>query len=588
MTVTLRGWQARAQPVVLNDWAPGLPAPMVVACTGSGKTIFGLDTVIKHGGRVVWLAHRKELLEAPLANVRELWPELAGDAGIVQAGRNKHGKRLVFASIDTLRSKKRLEQLLSHGHPDVVVVDEAHHSVASTYDKVIRALVGPDTRVLGLTATPDREGTGDLSEHWRIVAQYGIVDAVSDGVLLPPYLAVDRVPSLDLSEVGGRRDYSEADLGRALLKARIVEHTVAAMGRLHDAQRLPLRDDAMRLTCKGRQGFVFTATVEQAELTAEALRADGWKAAAASGETSPADRVTLLKRFRAGEIDVLCNPAIFTEGTDLPTASFVVLARPTRSWALAIQCAGRGLRVFDGKPEREAFVLDLGGAMAEHSLLGAPVLIGNGCTVHDDGRHRYVPDGCGGGRCDCTKKVSCLAARGPHTFRPGEITCSKCGRERCPESPSGDHLWIQTTPLTSDCAFCAARSINPLAGMVADRPDYEKEPVAWQRLAPGLYGVQLGDAGVCFNLHAGDDTWSPYWVPADRSRCVPLTDGPVSAAVARILTDDVARKARKSGDGKRGGLPHEQARWKRDRQRLDLVAIARNAGLLTAAQEVAA
>ena len=590
MTVTLRDWQARVQPLVLADWAPGLPGKLVVACTGSGKTIFGLDTVLKAAGpegRIVWLAHRQELLDAPLADVRALWPEIAGDCGIVQGNRDRSHKRIVFASIQTLRTEKRRAKLLRHGHPAVVVVDEAHHSVAGTYDKVIRALLGPDTLVLGLTATPDRSGDGpSLSQHWQIAAQYGIVDAVQDGVLLPPYLAIDKVPNLDLEAVGGRKDYDDGQLGRALLKASIVEHTVAALSRTYEAERLPLKDDRRQLTCRGRAGFVFTATVEQAELTAEALRADGWKARAAHGELTSTERRRLTKAFEAGAIDVLCNPAIFTEGTNLPRASFVCLARPTRSWSLAIQCVGRGLRLVNGKPETEGLVLDLGGAMGQHSLLGAPVLIDTGCTVHEDGRHRYIEDGAGGGRCDCGKKVSCLANRGPHVYRAGEIHCRKCGREKCPESPTGDHLWIPQGPFASSCAFCPAKSTNPLAGLVNERPDYQREAVNWRPVLgmPGVYGVQLGEVGACFNVQAGADLWRPYWVPKDCSRLVPLTDRPVSPLHSRMVTDDVARRVA-AVNGTRGGVP-DGARWlQQRRERLDLPRMADAVGLL---QEIAA
>ena len=523
MSVTLRSWQARVQPLVLHEWAPGLPGKLVVACTGSGKTIFGLDTVLKAAGptgRIVWLAHRKELLDAPLEDVRQLWPELARECGIVQGSRDKSSKRIVFASIQTLRTEKRRARLLRGGPFAVVVVDEAHHSVATSYDEVIRALIGPNTRVLGLTATPDRATDGpSLSQHWQIAAQYGIVNAVEDGVLLPPYLAIDKVPNLDLEGVGGRKDYDDGQLGRALLKASIVEHTVAALSRTYEAERLPLKDGQRSLTCRGRAGFVFTATVEQAELTAEALRADGWKARAAHGELSTTERTRVVKAFKAGKIDVLCNPAIFTEGTNLPRASFVCLARPTRSWSLAIQCVGRGLRLVDGKPETEGLILDLGGAMAEHSLLGAPVLIDTGCTVHEDGCHRYVDDQCGGGRCDCGKKVSCLANRGSHVYRPGEIHCSKCGREKCPESPNGDHLWIPQGPLAASCAFCPAKSVNPLAGLVNER-DYEKESVDWRPVAgmPGVYGVQLHDLDLALReaFLRREHTQQQHW-PAQRT-----------------------------------------------------------------------
>lgn len=582
MAPSLRRWQVDAQQLVVNDWSPGLPGKMVVACTGSGKTVFGLDAVIRSlgpKGRLVWLAHREELLDAPLEDIHVMWPELKHDAGIVQADRDAADKRLIFASVDTLRNAKRLDAILAHGHPDIIVVDEAHHSVSNTHDAAIRGLLGPNTRVLGLTATPDREDAKDLGKHWRIVYQYGIVDAVDEGVLLPPFAAVNLVPNLNLTAISGRRDYDDAELGEALLKAHIVEHTVCAMATAYDAVRLPFRDEQRRLTCQGRSGIVFTATVEQARQTVESLRADGWTASLVHGGMARADRQRVIRAFKKGEIRCLVNPAVLTEGTNLPSASFVVLARPTKSWSLAIQCIGRALRTAKGKPETDALVLDLAGATDLHSLIGAPILIGSeGCTHHADQRHRYLADGEAGGACECGKRVPCVANEGPHAFRPNVPNCSKCGAIRCPSTDDGMHAWRPLPEGVRECLGCGATYRNPLASMVG-RPGNkgDKEAVAWRPLGSGLYGVQLGDFGACFNVQVGPDQFRPFFIRHGQEEALPLSLGPVSAAHSRQVTDDVARKVA-AVEGQRGGVPHG-ARWLVERQRMDLETMAARAGL---------
>jgi superfamily II DNA or RNA helicase len=127
-----------------------------------------------------------------------------------------------YASKDTLLRGSRLDEYLAHGHPDFVIVDEAHRSMSPSYQRVLDRLFAGGSRLLGLTATPDREDGADLSRMWEIAFAYGIVDAIDDKVLIPPYAAVHPIPEMDLSGVGGRKDYIESELEEQLLKAHIV------------------------------------------------------------------------------------------------------------------------------------------------------------------------------------------------------------------------------------------------------------------------------------------------------------------------------------------------------------------------------
>ena len=183
------------------------------------------------------------------------------------------------------------------------------------------------------------------------------------------------------------------------------------------------------MSARGRSCLVFTATIDQARRTAEALREAGWKARHVSGKTPKSERRRLLAAFQRGLIDVLCNAAVLTEGTDLPRASCVVFARPTRSWSLFVQCVGRGLRLFDGK--EDCFVLDLAGATEDHSLISAPVLIGGSrCPKSPNGNHDLHPaeNPQEGAKCShCGKKVPCGVNLGAHTYDKHH-KCSGCGR----------------------------------------------------------------------------------------------------------------------------------------------------------------
>lgn len=581
-----RPYQIEAQEAVRDAWMlslPGDPHPMLVLATGTGKTETALGLVLEaaeRGERVVWLAHREELVDEPLARLVRNWPEVGKRGGIVRAERDEYHRQLVFASIPTLATNAaRLERLIATGGVDLLVVDEAHHSPSRSHSAVIERLLEGGGRALALTATPDRDDGLDLSTWWEIVYAYGIVDAIDDGWLVPPYSAVSRLPNLDLSQISGRKDYDDAELGAALLAAQVVEHTVEAMGRAHLARRLPDGDDERELTARGRSTIVFTATIEQAELTAAALRAAGWSARAISGETPKDQRRRLLRAFKAGEVEVLCNAAVLTEGTDLPRASCLAFARPTRSHTLFTQMVGRGLRLF-GLPKThaannahhleykavggkaECLVIDLAGATEEHSLVAAAVLIGGSrCNGSPNGLHDFVAKGATAGACTwCEKKIACLEAAlaggtGGHEWDP-DARCKHCGVAQCPESPTGRHAWTPDfngeVPRRA-CSWCPAVVADPLGSMVGPRKKREDEdpaPAAWLRLRslqPTTVAVHLDRHGSLYVVEV-DDGFRPYWVPKRGRRARPITPRPVAGDDVRALVDDIVRRAAKVRD----------------------------------------
>jgi superfamily II DNA or RNA helicase len=365
--LTLRDCQRRGLNAVDARRLAGAFAVLLNLPTGAGKTIAGLAYAIARylvaaGGRplrVVWLAHRRELVENPAAVLASLRPDLADAIGIVQAARDDCDAQIVFVSIQTVFNRRRRRALLRSGDIDLIVVDEAHHAASPAWRAVIEDLRGPDTFVLGLTATPTREDHHNLSELFDggIVAPTSIDELIREGVLVAPVFVVERLP-LDgeaLRTRGG--DYDEGELGDALIEAGIVDHAV----------------EQVALHADGRHGVGFCATVEQAHLTADACNAAGIPSAVVSGDMSTADRAAVLEDLRVGRVRFVWNCAVLTEGWDDPAIDCVVLARPTRSKGLYVQCVGRGLRQYPGKAD--CLVLDLAGASEEHTLHVAPVLM---------------------------------------------------------------------------------------------------------------------------------------------------------------------------------------------------------------------
>lgn len=541
---------------------------MLVMATGTGKTgtaHYIMADYLERGERVLWVAHQNRLVKQPLTAdgaLRKFFPQYLSRAGIVQGQTHKdHSKQLVYASMQTLSRTKRIEELLAYGEFGLVVVDECHHSPSPQYLRVINRLRSGGAHLLGLTATPDREDTRSLSELWEVVYSYAIMDALADGVLLPPYVALNKVPDLDLSKVGGRKDYTAPDLERALMRSHIVEHTVSAITQTYAAERLPFREHTAYLSCdpKVGGGIVFTATVVQAKATAEALRAAGWRAEYIAGDmiTDEVDaegrpvripfpetlREALFEKFERGELDVLCNAQLITEGVDIPRAQWCVLARPTKSWSLYVQMVGRVLRPYND--QRQALVLDLVGATKVHSIVAAPVLVdGVDCPNAEDGQHRFVPiEGTGEGRClDCGKVIRCYARLGGHRFVDG--VCKGCGAVQCEQSHTNEHEWVPWEDKKRKCVCCGTEMPDTTASMF--RPPRAREKIAWHKLPTDgeVWASNLGRHGCLFMVRAGADEWNPAWVTID-GKLLRLSPRPVHKLFTQALLEDVARRATK-------------------------------------------
>lgn len=423
-----------------------------------------------------------------------------------------------------------------------VLVHNCHESASKSYRKIIEHLKAAGvTRFLGLTATPERGDGSSLASIWEMVFEYSIIEAINDGCIVEPYLSSCKIPGLDLSKVGvSRGDYAAPELERELMRSHIVEHTVAAIGRMHRAVSLPFRDKTADFDPRMGGIIVHTVTVDQAKATADALNAAGYVARAVWGEMPKGDRKRILRQFGHG-IQILCSPAALAQGTDLPWASTSVIARPTRSHRLYVQQFGRVLRPFDGK--RGGLTIDLVGSSDLHSLIGAPVLLdGNDCETHTDGQHRYLDVGDGSGWCECGHVIKCYKNGGGHQFKAGK--CVHCNAPQCNESPTKNHVWVAWGDGKSKCQFCGHEVRDKLFTLTSAAP--VKEPVNWQHVDQGVWAVDLGKVGKMFNVQHGQE-WRPLLLA--RNKVTPLSHTTVNKDLARLLTDDVARQAQKLNGG---------------------------------------
>jgi len=346
MTITLRPYQSEAIAAIKRDWHAGINDVLLTMATGGGKTavfLALLNNVLVSDKRGLVIAHRKELIDQPLARLYSYFPGWQGKAGIVMADQNEPEKQLIIATVQTLAAQGRVEGILAHGPIDYLVIDEAHHATASTYLSVYEALkaANPGLKHLGVTATPVRaDGDGLSKVYKKESAHYGIVELIQAGYLAPVrWLAI---------QVG---------ISLAGVKSTNGDFVKSQLSNVYEVDNcFDLVVESHKKYAGGRQAVAFTVTVDGAYRLAEKFRNAGISAEAADGTTRKVDRQAILDSFSLGQTQVLCNVGLYTEGLDVPQASCIHQVRPTRSDGLYTQMVGRALRTFPGKVD--ALILD--------------------------------------------------------------------------------------------------------------------------------------------------------------------------------------------------------------------------------------
>lgn len=316
-----------------DEHAPnGYKKQLIVLPTGCGKTIVFSEITriaVTRGWKVLILAHTDELLEQAADKLRrstglESEKEKAQDVASASAN-------VVVASVQTLRRASRLSGWAQE-HFQLIIVDEAHRSLAQGYQDVLAHFAG--AWVLGVTATPDRGDKRSLGEFFdRIAFSYGLLDAVLDGWLVRPVARL--IPlEIDLRGIRTRRTSEGSDLD---------------LGELSHRLEPLLREIAKHVAVEARmrKTVIFTPSVETARILTTALREYGMEASFVSGACD--DRAEKIAAFhRAGANTAICNAMLLTEGWDCADVSCVVNLRLTKIRSLFAQMVGRGTRPLPG------------------------------------------------------------------------------------------------------------------------------------------------------------------------------------------------------------------------------------------------
>ena len=260
-----------------------------------------------------------------------------------------------IASVQTLN--RRLDRW-SERNFDFIIVDEAHHVLAESYKKIISTY--PNAKVLGVTATPYRlSGAGFRPEFDVLIESESIREFIKKGYLsdyeyysIAPFSQMQHQID-DITKVDSSGDYANSELMEICDKNKIRAQVV----------------DTYLKYAKGKKGIVYTINKLHNKHLCESFCESGVSAVAIDSDTSAEERERLIQQFKRGEIDVLCNVDIFSEGFDCPDIEFVQLARPTKSLSLYLQQVGRGLRICEGK-EKTIFLDNVG----LYNRFGVPAL----------------------------------------------------------------------------------------------------------------------------------------------------------------------------------------------------------------------
>ena len=341
----LRPYQIEAKNAIFAEWE-NKDKTLLVLPTGCGKTIVFADVAKDrvNNGKVLILAHREELLTQASDKIKKL---CGLDCAMEKAEKTSIGadEPITVGSVQTMMTEKRLSAF-SPDYFKTVIVDEAHHALAVSYQNVLKHF--DRAKVLGVTATPDRGDMQELGRYFESLAyEYSLRDAVNQGYLSK--IRVQTMPlEIDMSSVKvSRGDFQINDIGHALEPY------------LEDIA------DEMAKVCKDRHTVVFLPLVAIAQQFRDILNAKGFRAAEVNGESKNRDEV--LNAFSEGKYNILCNSMLLTEGWDCPIVDCIVVLRPTKVRSLYCQMVGRGTRLYPGKDH--LLVLDFLWMTGKHNLV---------------------------------------------------------------------------------------------------------------------------------------------------------------------------------------------------------------------------
>lgn len=302
--------------------------------TGTGKTVTAVMDAKNCGGRTLFLAHTQELINQATETFRRLWPSVT--VGRDMEAIKQPNAHVVCGSVQSVAL--HLDQFKENDF-DYLIVDEAHHASADTYQKVLSYFKPSFT--LGLTATPERTDDNKviLDIFKNTAHKLDIQTAVEFGELVP---------------IRCIRIHTNIDLTKVRFNS--VQYNIRDLeSKIYVPERNRLIVDTWLQYVRDKRTVVFCASVKHAEQIADLFCEAGIKAASVSGGMKQSERKEFQDKFVSREIQVLCACDLLNEGWDCPETEVLFMARPTMSKVLYTQQLGRGMRLFEGKESLMVF-----------------------------------------------------------------------------------------------------------------------------------------------------------------------------------------------------------------------------------------
>lgn len=360
---------------------------LLISATGTGKTYASAFAMRELGfNRVLFLVHRSTLAKQALASFRNVFEDKKS-MGIVGAGYSDYDADYIFAMVETLHKEGNLRKFAPEEF-DCIVLDEAHHSPANTYQKVMEYF--KPKLFLGMTATPDKRDDGEASKnvyelfHYQIAYEIRLQQAMEEDLLCPfHYFGISDI-SVVTDEQMKARNISEENFGKLTSDERVRHVIEQAKYYGYSGERV--------------KGLIFCSRNRECEELSAKFNELGYRTIALSGDNKDKEREKAFERLAMNEedatdemqpLDYIFSVDILNEGVDIVEVNQVIMLRPTQSPIVFIQQLGRGLRKAENK--EYVVILDFIGNYNNNFMI--PVALSGDRTYNADTIRKYVISG---------------------------------------------------------------------------------------------------------------------------------------------------------------------------------------------------
>lgn len=365
--------------------ASGEERGLLISATGTGKTYASAFAMRELGfQRVLFLVHRGQLARQTKKSYERVFGETVS-MGLVGAGNHEYEKDYVFATVQTLNREEHLRRYAPDAF-DCIILDEAHHSSADTYQKIMNYFTPKFW--LGMTATPDKRDDKEAGRniyeifHYQIAYEIRLQQAMEENMLCPFHYF--GICDIFMSEENGTKDLVKKDFNKLISDER-VRHIV------RQAQYYGYSGERVK-------GLIFCSRIEETKELSKKFNELGYRTIPLNGDATEEERAEAFERLAMDEsdataqrqpLDYIFSVEILNEGVDIVEVNQVIMLRPTESPIVFIQQLGRGLRKAEGK--EYVVILDFIGNYTNNFMI--PVALSGDRTYNADTIRKYVISG---------------------------------------------------------------------------------------------------------------------------------------------------------------------------------------------------